>query len=119
MGVRHIHAVLYPFFVFPAVKLAPLLLGPGIMACCGLPNVLKFPCRRTSRVARLCCRYLGSTFIKVSGDLLVLGTFLFQGYVQSKQNLVVFGTLLVPLAGILVVCVQVYHIVNEGAAVEG
>ena len=52
-------------------------------------------------------------------DLLVIGAFLFQVRGQSNQNLVVFGDLLVPLAGRLLVCVQVYHIINEGAGVEG
>ena len=58
---------------------------------------------------------LGALLVGFFGYLLVLATFLFQGHGQS----VVVGALLVPLAGILVVCVQVYHIGNEGSGVEG
>ena len=118
VGVIHIHAVLYHFFVFPAVNLAPLVLGPSSRARSGIPDIPKFRCRRTGRVARLCVSSLGCTASRVDGALLILGTFLFQGRSQINHNLVVFGTLLVPLAGRLLVCVQVYHIDYEGAGVE-
>ena len=101
------------------MKIAPIVLGPGIRARSGPPNILKFPCRRTGRVARLCVSSLGCTANGVARAFLVLGPFLFQGRGQSNQNLVVVGTLLVPLAGRLLVHVQVYHIGDEGAGVEG
>ena len=85
------------------MKLAPLVLGPGIRECSGLPNILKFPCRRTDRVVRLCGRSHGRTGSRVSGSLLVFGTFMFEGRGQSNQNRVVVGTLLLPIAGRLVV----------------
>ena len=119
MGVRHIHAVLYRFFVFPAVKLAPQVLGPGVRARSGIPKIIKFPCRQTGRVVSICGRSLGCTASGVAGDLLVLGTFLFQDRGQSDQNLVVVGDLLVPLAGRLLVCLEVYHISDEVDSVEG
>ena len=118
VGMRHIHAVVYPFFVFPSVKLASLVLGPGVRARSGLTNILKFSCRCTGRVASLCGRILGCTASGVVGDILVIGTFLFQGRGQSDQNLVVVGTLLLSLADILVVCVQVYHIGGEDSGAE-
>ena len=40
LGVGHIHAVLHPFVVFPAVDLAPIVLVSGIRACSGLPDIL-------------------------------------------------------------------------------
>ena len=36
VGLRHIHAVMYPFFVFPALKLAQLILEFGVRSCSGL-----------------------------------------------------------------------------------
>ena len=116
---RHIHAVLYPFFVLPAVKNVPLVIGPGVRTRSGLPKILKVPFRQTGKFSSLYVSSLGCTSSGVAGALLVLGTFLFQGHGQSDQNLVVVGALLVPLAGILVVCVHVYHIDDEGAGVEG
>ena len=118
VGVRHIHAVLYPFFVFTAVKLLPLVLGPGVRACSGIPDILIFLFRRTGRVARICGRSLGLTARRAAGDLLFLSPLLFQGRGQSNQNLVVIGTMFVPLAGRLVVCIHVYHIGDEGDVVE-
>ena len=118
VGVRYIHALLYPFFVFTDMKLAPLVLGHGTRAHIGLSDIFKFPCRRTDRVSRLCGRSLGRTASRVVGDFPVLITFLFQVRGQSNQNLFVIGTLLVPLSGRLLVCVQVYHIDYEGAGVE-
>ena len=104
------NAVLYPFLVFTAVKLAPLVLGLVITSHSGLPDILKFPCRRTGRVTRLCRGGLGSTASMVDRALIVLGTLLFQGHSKRNQNLVVIVTLLFPLSGRLVVCVQVYNI---------
>ena len=101
------------------MKLAPLVIGPGVRVHSDLPNTLKFLCRRTGRVVSLCGRSLGCTASGVSGDLIFLGTLLLQGRSQSEQKLVVVGALLVPIASRLVVCVQVYHIVDEGARVEG
>ena len=109
----------YPLFVFPAMKLSPLVLGPGIRARSGIPDILKFTCRWAVRVARLCGRSLGRTDSRVSGPLIVIVKFLFQGRGQSNQNLVVVSTLLVPLAHRLIVRVKVYHIGDEGAGVEG
>ena len=103
VGLRYIHAVLYPFFVFPSVNIAPLVLGPSIRAHSGIPNILKFTCRRADRVVRLCGRSHGRTGSRVSGSLLVLGTFMFEGRGQSNQNRVMVGALLVPIAGRLVV----------------
>ena len=119
VGVRHLHAVLYTFFAFPAMNLAPFVLGPGIRARSGIPKILKSPCRRTGRVSSLCCRSIGHTAVRFAGALLVLGTFLFQGRGQSNHNLVVVGSLFVALASRLVVCVESYHIHNEGAGLEG
>ena len=119
VGVNHVHTVLYNFFVFPTVKLAPIVLGPGIRARSGLLDILKCICRKTGRVARICGRILGHTTSRVSRDLIVLDNFLVQGRGQSNQNLVVVGALIVPLVGRLVVHVQVYHIRDEGAGVEG
>ena len=119
VGVRHIHAVLYPFFVFPFVKLAPLVFRPGVRARSGLPDNIKFSCRQTGRVASLCGRSLGCNESGVSGDLLVLSTLRFQGRGQNDQNLVVVGALLVLLVGRLVVLVQVYHIGDEVSDVKG
>ena len=119
VGVRHIHAVMYPFFVLPAVKLAPLVLGPGSRARSGLTKIPKFVCSQNGIVSSICGRSLGCTTSGVSGTLLVLGTFLLQGRGQSDHNLVVVGALIVPLAGRLVFCVHVYHISNDGADVEG
>ena len=62
---------------------------------------------------------LDCTASEVAGALLDLGMFLFQGHGKSDQNLVVVGAMLVPLAGRLEVCVQVYHIGDEGPGVEG
>ena len=118
VGVRHRHAILHPFVIFPAMKLAPLILGPGIRARSGLPDIIKFPCRRNGRFVRICGRSIGHTAIRVAWDLLFLGTLLFKGHGQSNHNLVVICTLIVPLAGRIVVCVQVYHIIEEGAGVE-
>ena len=108
-GVMHINAIMYPFFVLPAVKLSPLVLGPGIRARSGLPEIRKFTCMRTGRVASLCGMSLGCTASGISGTLLVLGRLLLQGRGQSDQNLVVVGALIIPLYGRLLVCVQVYH----------
>ena len=104
LGVRNIHTVMYPFFVFTAVEIAPLVLGPSIRARRGLPGINKFACRRTGRVARLCGRSLGQTSSRVDGDLRILLTFLFQGHGQSNKNLVVIGILVVSFSGRLVVC---------------
>ena len=106
------------FFVFPAIKFALLVLGSGIRSRGGLPENLKFSCRRTSRVARLRFRSLGHTSGRVFGNLLVLGKLLFQGCVQINQNRFGVGTLLVPLAGIIVVGVQVNHVGYEVTGVE-
>ena len=119
VGLSHIHAVLYPFFFFPAVNHAPLVLGPGIRARGNLPDILKFPCRQAGRVSRICVRILGRTYSRVGRALLVLGTLLIQGHIQSNQNIVVVRALLVPIASRLVVCVQVYHIGYEDDGVEG
>ena len=100
------------------MKLAPLILGSGIRACSGLPEVFGFLCRRTGRVSRLCGRSLGRTAGRFSRALLVLVTFLFQGYGQSNQNLLVIGTLLFPLAGILIVGIQINHAGYKGTDVE-
>ena len=67
VGVRHIHAVLYPFLVFPEMKLAPLVLGPGVRARSALPNNIKFLCRRAGRFASLSGSSLGFTDSGVSG----------------------------------------------------
>ena len=67
MWVRHLHAVLYPFFVFPAVNIAPLVLGPGVRARSSLPNNIKFLCRRAGRFASLSGSSLGFTDSGVSG----------------------------------------------------
>ena len=118
VGVRYIHAVLYPFVFFPDVKLAPLLLGSGVRARSGLPDIFKFPCRLNGRVSRLRGISLGFTAGRVSGDLLVLEMFLFQGFGKSNQKLVFSGILLVPLSGRLVVGVKVNHSGDEGNGVE-
>ena len=70
-----------------------------------------------SIVARLFGSSLGCAGGMVDGYLLVLGTFLFKGCGQIKNNLVVIGTLLVPFDSRLVVSIQVYHVVNEGTGV--
>ena len=101
------------------MKLAPIVLGPGIRSCNGLPDILKLTCRWTGRVASLCGRSLDCTDSGVSGDLVVLGKFLLQGRGQSDQNLVMVGALFSLIAHILVVCVQVYYIDDDGAGVEG
>ena len=90
VGVSHIYAVLYPFFVFTAVKLAPLLLGPGVRASIGLPRILKFPCKRTGIFSIISGRSLGCADSWVAGDLLFPYTFLLIGRGQTEQNLV-FG----------------------------
>ena len=64
----------------------------------------------SGHVARLCGGSTCCTDSRVARALLVLGTFLFQGRGQSNQFFVVVGALLVPLAGRLLVRVQVYHI---------
>ena len=116
--VGHIHAALYPFVIFPAMELAPLILGSGIGACSGFLEVFEFLCRRTGRFARLRGSSLGCAADRFTGALLVLGKFLFKGCGQSNQNLIVIGTLIVPLAGRLVVGVQVDHVGDEGTGVE-
>ena len=118
VGVRHIHAVMYPFVVFPAVKLAALVLGSSIRSRSDLPGIFKLSCRRTGRVASLRVRSIGLASGRFSGGLLVIGTFLFQGCVKSNQNLAMTGALVVPLAGRLVIGVQVYHIGDEVNGVE-
>ena len=102
----------------PAVKLEPFLLGPSIRSRSDLTYIFKLPCRCTGRISRICGRSLGYTTIRVSRALLVIGTFLFQGCGQNNRKLVVICTLLVPLAGRLVVSVQVNHVVDEGTSVE-
>ena len=116
VGVRHIHSILYPFVVFPALKLAQLVLGSGIRACSGLPQ--KKTCRRTGKVTRLCGKSLGRTAGRITGAVFVLGKFLFQGFSQSNQNLVLIGTLLVRINGRLVFGVQVNHVGDEVTGVE-
>ena len=71
-----------------------------------------------SIVARLFGSSLGCADGMVAGYLLVLGTFLFKGCGQIKNNLVVIGTLLVPFDSRLVVSIQVYHVGDEGNGVE-
>ena len=116
VGVRHIHAALRPFVVFPDVELAPLVLDSSIRSRSGLPK--KNPCRRTGIVSRLCGSSLGRAAGRVSGYILVFGTFLFKCCGQSNQNLVVIITLLVPFDGRLLVSIQVDHAANEGTGVE-
>ena len=98
------------------MNLAPLALVPGIRSHSGLPGIIKYPCRQTGIVASLCGRILCRTASRFAGSLLVIGAFLFQGRGQINQNRVVVSALLVPLSGILVVCVQVYHIGYVGQA---
>ena len=100
------------------MKLAPLILGPGVRAHSGLPDILKFSFRQTGRVTRLRGKILGRTSGRVVGAIFVPGTFMFQGCGKSNQNLVVVVTLLVPLAGILVVGLQVSHVGDESTGVE-
>ena len=78
VGVRHMHAVLYPFLVLPSMNLAPLVLGPGVRARSGLPKTLKFSCRRTDRVASLYVRSLGCNYSGFVRDLLFLARFCFR-----------------------------------------
>ena len=85
------------------MNLAPLILLPGVRSHSGLPDILKFPCRRTGRVDSPYGRSLGCTASGVSGAIIFLGAFLFQVRGQSDQNLVVVGALLVPLVGRLLV----------------
>ena len=85
----HIHAVLHLFVIVPTVKLAPLVLGSGIRSHSGLPDILEFSCRRTSKVARLRGRSLGRAAVRVVGDIIFLGMLLFKGCGQSNQNLFV------------------------------
>ena len=118
VGVGHIHAVLHPFVVFPAVELIPLALGPSIRAHSGLLNIFEYPRRRNGKVARIRGISLGCDTGMVAEALLVFGTFLFQGCCQSNQNLFVIGTLLVSLTSIFVVGVQVNHVGNEGTGVD-
>ena len=101
------------------MNLAPLALVPSIRSHSGLPGIIKYTCRQTGIVASLCGRSLCRTASRFAGSLLVIGAFLFQGRVQNNQNLVVSSALLVPLSGILVVRVKVYHIGNKCAGVEG
>ena len=110
VGVGHIHEVLHPFIILPAVELAPLVLGYGIRARSGLPEIFESPCRRTGRVASICDNSLGRAAGRVTRNLLVLGTFLFKGCGQINQNLVVISTLLVPFSGRFIVSIQVDHV---------
>ena len=116
--VGHIHATLHPFFIFPGVELAPLVLGSIITARSGLTDIFEFTCRQTGRVARLHGSSLGCIDGRVSGSLLVLVTFLFKGCGQSNQNLVVIGTLLVPFSSRLLVSIKVDHVRDEVTGVE-
>ena len=61
---------------------------------------------------------LVALLVGLPGLFLLFGTFLFQGCGKINQNLVVVGTLLVPLAVRLVFCVQVNHIRDEVTDVE-
>ena len=49
--VNHIHANIYPFVIFPAIDLAPLLIASGIEARSVIANIFEFMCRQTSIVA--------------------------------------------------------------------
>ena len=118
VGIGHINSALHPFFIFPAVELARLVLGSGIRSHSGLPDIFEFPCRRTGIVARLRGSILDRDAGRVSGDLLALGMFLFEGYGQGNQDLVLIGTLLVPLTGRLVFSIQFDHVGDEGTGVE-
>ena len=108
-----------PFsYLFPYVDLVPSVIGSIIRERSGLPNIFEFPCRRTSIFPRIRGSSLGHAECMVSGDLLVLGTFLFKGRGQSNQNLIVIGALLVPFFSRLVVSIQVDHVEDEGTGVE-
>ena len=76
--VGHIHISLHPFVILPAMELVSLVLCYGIGARSDFPNIFEFPCRRTGRVARFRGSSLGRASGKVTGDILVLGTFLFK-----------------------------------------
>ena len=114
VGVGHIHAVLHPFVIFPTVEFAPLILGSGIRARIGLSEIFEFPCRRTSRVARLRVNSLGCA----AGYIPVPGTLLFKVCDQINQNLVVIVTLLVPFVIRIVVSIQVDNVGDEVPGVE-
>ena len=49
--VDHIHANIYPFVMFPAIDLAPLVIASGIEAHSVIANIFEFLCRRTSRIS--------------------------------------------------------------------
>ena len=100
------------------MEIAPLVLGSGVSARSGLPNIFEFPCRRTGIFDRLHGSSLGRAAGRVSGDIIVLVAFLSKGFGQSNQNLVVISTLLVPFSIILVVSIQVDHVGDEGTGVE-
>ena len=116
VGVEHIHAVLHSFAIFPAMKLAPLVIGSGIRARSGITK--KKNGRHTGRVSRLRGSSLGRAAGRVVGYLLVIGTFLFKGCGEINQNLVVIGTLIVPFTSRHVGSIQVDHVRNEGTGVE-
>ena len=114
----HTHTALHPFVISPAMELAPLLLGSVIRACSVFTEIFEFTCRGAVRVARLCGISIGRGAGKVAGALLVIVMFLFKSCGQINNNLILIGTLLVPLDNTLVVGVKVDHVANEGTGVE-